>query len=131
MVLWMIKQSMYPLLPPHGSLPGLIDTDLDGFLRRLRSESNALLWAGLVFASIMFISTPLLTVGLPLPACLLRGRTLALHTERIIAHPWYPLRQSMSVVRLAAGMCWGADPAVRAHFRLPPYPPDPGTFRQA
>jgi hypothetical protein len=32
-------------------------------------------------------------------------------------------------VRLSAGMCWGADAAVRARFGLPAYGPDPGTFR--
>jgi hypothetical protein len=32
-------------------------------------------------------------------------------------------------VRLSAGMCWGADSAVRALFNLPPYGPDPGTYR--
>jgi hypothetical protein len=39
------------------------------------------------------------------------------------------LRQALLVVRLIAGMCWGADPRVRACFALEPYPVDPGTFR--
>ena len=68
--------------------------------------------------------TPLFTVGLPLPACLLPGKLLARHSERILSHRVYVLRQAVFLLRLSAGMCWGADEHVRATFALAPYPAD-------
>lgn len=130
-VLWLIKQAMYPLLPRSSHLPGLADTDLDAFLRRLRRESDVVFWSGLWLGALVFAATPLITLGVPLPAFLLPRRLLERHTARIITHPIYLLRQALSVVRLIAGMCWGADPRVRACFELAPYPADPGTFRQS
>jgi hypothetical protein len=128
-VIWLIKQAMYPLLPRSSELPGLVDTDLDSFLRRLRRESNSVFWTGLWLGALVFACTPLITLGVPLPAFLLPRRMLERHTARIIAHRVYLVRQALSVVRLIAGMCWGADPRVRACFALEPYPADPGTFR--
>ena len=117
------------MMPRTPALPGIADTDLDGFLRKLRNESEPLYWTGLVLGSIVFALTPLITIGVPLPAFWLPRGLLDRHAERILAHPVYILRQSALLVRLSAGMCWGADTAVRARFNLPPYGPDPGTFR--
>lgn len=128
-MLWLIKQAMYPLFPRSPELPGLVDTDLDAFLRRLRCEADVVFWLGLLVGALVFACTPLITLGVPLPAFLLPRRLLERHTERIIAHPIYLLRQALAVVRLIAGMCWAADPRVRACFALAPYPADPGTFR--
>ena len=120
---------MYPLLPRSSRLPGLADTDLDAFLRRLRREADFVLWSGLLLGALVFACTPLITLGVPLPAFMLPRRMLERHTARIIAHPVYLLRQALAVVRLIAGMCWAADPRVRACFALAPHPLDPGTFR--
>ena len=81
--------------------------------------------------AIVFAITPLVTLGIPLPAFALPASLLERHAQRILAHPIYVLRQAVFLVRLSAGMCWGADPRVRASFALAPYPPDPGTFRQS
>jgi len=64
-----------------------------------------------------------------LPAFLLPSKLRQLHTERLLSHPIYVVRQGAYLVRLSAGMCWGADPKVREYFALAPYPADPGTFR--
>jgi hypothetical protein len=127
--IWLIEQAMYALFPRFGALPGIAETGLRAFLRRMRREADALFWTGLVCGALIFAITPFLTLGIPLPAFMLSSRLRARHAERIVAHRWYWLRQAMAVVRLSAGMCWGADPSVRAHFELSPYPPDPATYR--
>jgi hypothetical protein len=130
-MLWLIKFAMRTIMPRTGALPGIADTDLDGFLRRMRAEADPLYWLGLVVGAVVFAATPLLTVWLPVPAFFLPRKLLERHAERLLAHPVYLLRQAVFLVRLSAGLCWGADPAVRSRFALAPYPPDPGTFRGA
>jgi fumarate reductase subunit D len=128
-MIWLIKFAMRTMMPPSDSLEGIADTDLDGFLRRMRREADPLFWLGLVAGAVVFAISPLLTVGIPLPAFLLPAGALQRHAERLLAHRIYMLRQAVFLVRLSAGMCWGADPRVRAHFALAPYAADPGTFR--
>jgi hypothetical protein len=130
-MIWLIKFAMFTMMPRTGALPGIEDTDLDGFLRRLRKEADFVFWLGLVVGAIVFAITPLFTIGLPVPAVVLPKKLLARHSERILSHRIYLLRQAVFLVRLSAGMCWGADQTVRARFALPAYPVDPGTFRQS
>jgi hypothetical protein len=130
-VIWLIKFAMRAMMPRTESLPGIADTDLDGFLRRLRKETLTIYWVGLVLGAVIFTVTPLITVGLPLPAFFLPKRLLERHTERILSYPIYLVRQGVFLIRLSAGLCWGADADVRARFALAPYAPDPGTFRQS
>ena len=130
-MIWLIKFAMCTMMPRTPGLPGIGDTDVDGFLRRLKNESDAIYWLGLVLGAIVFMITPLITIAVPLPACWLPQGLLDRHAERLVAHPIYMLRQAAALVRLSAGMCWGADNAVRARFNLPPYGPDPGTFRSS
>jgi hypothetical protein len=128
-VIWLIKFAMCTMMPRTDALPGIINTDLDGFLRKMRREADFMYWLGLAVGAIVFAFSPLITVFVPLPAFLLPKKLLARHSERILAHRIYVLRQAVFLVRLSAGMCWGADEAVRARFALAPYPTDPGTFR--
>jgi hypothetical protein len=130
-LLWLIKFAMRTTMPRASGLPGIGDTDLDGFLRRMRREADFMFWLGLVVGALVFVVTPLVTVLVPLPAFLLPPKLLAKHSARILASPIYPLRQAVFLVRLSAGMCWGADPKVREAFALAPYPTDPGTFRES
>ena len=130
-MIWLIKFAMCTMMPRAGDLPGIAETDLDGFLRRLRRDTTSLYWLGLVLGAVVFTLTPLITIGVPLPAFALPRRALDRHTERILAHPVYVIRQAAFLIRLSSGLCWGADEKVRAHFALPPYPPDPGTFRES
>jgi hypothetical protein len=128
-VIWLIKFAMRTMMPRSEQLPGIDDTDLDGFLARLRKDADPLFWLGLVSGAVLFAFTPLVTIGVPLPAFWLPSKLLDKHANKILAHRIYVLRQGVFLVRLAAGMCWGADPAVRAKFALTPYPADPGSFR--
>ena len=128
-MIWLIKFAMCTMMPRTETLPGIADTDLDGFLRRMRTDAEPLYWLGLVLGAVVFALTPLITIGVPLPAFLLPRGLLEKHAERALSHRVYVLRQGVMLVRLSAGMCWGADPGVRARFDLPPYGPDPGTFR--
>jgi hypothetical protein len=129
-VIWLIKFAMLTMMPRTDSLPGIADTDVDGFLRRMRLDAEPVYWLGLVVGAIVFVLTPLVTVGVPLPAFFLPRKMLERHAERLVMHPVYLLRQAVFLVRLSAGMCWGADTSVRACFALAPYGPDPGTFRE-
>lgn len=128
-MLWLIKFAMRTMMPRSAELPGIEDCDLDAFLRRMRRDADFLYWLGLVAGALVFAFTPLLTVYLPLPAFLLPRKLLARHAEKIAVTNLYVLRNAVFLVRLSAGMCWGADPAVRAKFAMKPYAPDPGTFR--
>jgi fumarate reductase subunit D len=128
-VIWLIKSAMCAMMPRTEKLPGIEDTDLDGFLRKLRADAEPLYWLGLVVGAVVFAITPLITIGVPLPSFLLPRKLLDKHSDRVLAHPSYLIRQGVFLVRLSAGLCWGADPKVRALFALQPYPADPGSFR--
>lgn len=130
-MLWLIRFAMRALMPCTEVLPGIAETEVDGFLLRMRLEADCLYWLGLVVGAVVFASTPLITVGLPLPAFWLPRKLLDRHAERVVSHRLYLVRQAVFLVRLSAGMCWGGDPAVRSRFGLAPYPADPGTFRGA
>ncbi len=119
------------MMPRTATLPGIADTDLDGFLLRMKKDTTLLYWVGLILGAVVFTITPLITIGVPLPAFALPRKALERHTERVLGHPIYLIRQAAFLVRLSAGLCWGADAKVRACFALPPYAPDPGTFKQS
>lgn len=125
----LIRFAMCAMMPRTDTLPGIADTELDAFLVRLRRDSDPLYFLGLIAGAWVFTLSPLVTVYLPLPAFVLPQKLLERHTQRILVHRLYLLRQAVFLVRLSAGMCWGADPKVRALFDLPPYGPDPGTYR--
>ena len=128
-MIWLLCFAMRAMMPRTETLPGIADTDIEGFLRRMRRESEGIYWLGMIAGAVLFTITPLVTIGLPVPAFFLRGRLLERHTDRVLSHRLYLLRQGVFLLRFSAGMCWGADPNVRAAFALPPYPVDPGTFR--
>jgi hypothetical protein len=130
-MIWLIKFAMCTMMPRTATLPGIADTDLDGFLRRLRRDTNFLYWLGLILGAVVFTVSPIITVFVPLPAFFLPKNLLARHSERLLSHPVYVVRQAAFLIRLSGGLCWGADEKVRACFALPPYPADPGTFRQS
>jgi hypothetical protein len=129
--IWLIRFAMCVMMPPIDGLRGIGDTRVDDFLRRMQREAEPLYWLGLVVGAVVFMLSPIVTVYLPVPAVLLPEKLLARHSERIVSHRIYILRQAVFLVRLSAGMCWGADQDVRASFALSPYPGDPGSFRRS
>jgi hypothetical protein len=128
-VTWLILSAMKALYPRTGDLPGVADTGIEEFLRRYRRETSRLIWTGLVFGTFVFTFFPLLTIGVPLPSFLLPRRTLDRYAHAVATHPLYLVRQAIFLVTMAAGLCWGAHPDVRARLALPAYPPDPGGYR--
>lgn len=128
-MLFLIRAAALALYPRTDELPGVIDTDVDTFLRRFKREANGIMWAGVVLGALIFTLTPLLTVYLPLPSFLLTARTLDKHADRIANFPIYLVRQAVIPLKLVAGLCWASHPTVRAKFALPPYPAEPSVWR--
>lgn len=125
----LIRHVLCALMPATETMPGIKDADVDAFLVRFRKESAPLLWIGVVAGSVLFVLTPLITVGLPVPSFLLSARLLDTHAAKIASHPVYLLRQGVFVARLAAGLCWGGSSEVRKRLGVEAYAADPGTFR--
>jgi len=126
---WFIQHAMEAFYPRTETLPGIADTDVAGFLKRYRSDATRLMWLGLVVGTLLFVWTPILTVYWPLPSFLLPKKVLDRHAHRVTSSRLYLLRQAVFLVKLAAGLCWGSHPAVRAKFGMAPYDADPGTWR--
>lgn len=126
---WLLAHALTALYPRTDEFPGIADTGLADFLRRFRRESAPLFRLGLYAAVILFLLTPIATVYLPLPSIWLPRRLLDRHADRIAQIPIYPVRSLILLLKVVAGLCWGADATVRARFGLPPLPPDPDTWR--
>ncbi len=127
--MFLLRSAMCDLLPPASGLPGVAQTDLDGFLARLAREASFTIWATLVVGAVLFVLTPVLTVYVPLPSFLLPRRLRELHADRIVTTRFYLLRQSIFLLKMYACICWGQDSDVRRRLEVAPYPADPGTFR--
>lgn len=126
---WLVRSAICILYPRIDGLPGAEDCDIDAFLRRFRRDSPALMWLGVVLGAWIFHLTPLFTVLVPLPAFLLPRGLRDKHAFRITTGGLYLTRQSVFVLKLAAGLCWGGHPEVRKRLALPALPEDPGTWR--
>jgi len=125
----LIRHVLCALMPATETMPGIVDADVDAFIVRFRKESAPLLWTGVVVGSVLFLLTPIITVGLPVPSIFLSARLLDTHAAKITTHPAYLIRQGIFVARLAAGLCWGGNSNVRQRLGVPAYAADPGTFR--
>jgi hypothetical protein len=126
---WLVRTAIAMLYPRTEHLPGADDCDLDAFLERFRRDSSFLLWFGVVAGAVVFHLSPLFTVFVPLPAFLLPASLADRHAHRIASTNVYLARQLVFVLKIPAGLAWGAHPAVRARFALPPLAADPGTWR--
>ena len=122
---------MVTFYPRSEQFPGLEDMPLDEYIARFRRECAPIMWAGFVIGTLLFHITPLFTVFVPLPAFWLSAETRDRHAQRLAAHPIYYVRQPVFLLKMIAGLLWGADPKVRAALGLPPYPADPGTWRKS
>jgi hypothetical protein len=126
---WLVRAAIVMLYPRTALLPGAEDCDLDDFLERFRRETSALMWLGVVAGAIVFHLSPLFTVFVPLPAFLLPSGLADRHANRISTTNVYLVRQLVFVLKLPAGLAWGANPEVRRRFSLAPLAADPGTWR--
>ena len=115
--------------PSTDELVGLDRMEVVPFLRQMDRDTPLIMRLALLGSILVFLLSPLLTVGLPLPAPLLGKATLQRHVERLAGHRIYLLRQTMMMVKTVAGLLWGADPQVRRALGMDPYRVDPGTWR--
>ena len=129
MLNWLFFHVLSALYPRTADFPGIADTGLADFLPRFRRESAPLFRLGFYAAALLFVLTPILTVYLPVPSFLLPRRLLDRHADRITQLPLYPLRSLLLLLKVVAGLCWGAHPDVRARFGLAPLPADPTDWR--
>lgn len=127
---WIIF-SLIASVPRYQDLPGIADTKVEAFLEKLQAEAPGTFYLGLRVASIIFVLSPLLTVGIPLPAQWLSKSKLNKHAEKISESPIMLIRQMMMVQKMMAGLCWGEDEKVRAYYGMEPYQENPGTWRQS
>lgn len=125
----LLIHSLAALYPRTEHFPGIADTGVVEFLRRFRREAAPLLRLGLYAGCLLFVLGPLFTVYVPLPSFLLPRRLLDRHADRIAQVRPYAVRSLVMLLKMIAGLCWGADAQVRARFGLPPLPADPQEWR--
>ncbi len=128
-MLWLLRSAIVMTYPRTPAMPGIEDCGLDAHLEQFKRETPFLIWFGTVMGAVLFHLTPLITVYLPLPAFLLPAKLKDRHASRIYGTRIYLLRQAVFLVKLCAGLCWGADPEVRKRLALAPLGKDPGTWR--
>lgn len=130
-MLWLIRFSFCALYPRTSHLPGIADTGVRRFIVRFRRETTPVMRLGISLGALLFVLSPLFTIGVPLPAFWLPKRALDRHAHKIANTSIYVVRQLVFLLKMVASFCWGAHPTVRASFNLPALPPDPGTLRTA
>ncbi len=126
---WLVKRAALAFYPRTVALPGAGDCALDEQLLQLRKEGPPILWLSLVFGAVLFMLTPLFTLGVPLPAFLLPPSWLDKHASRLSTTRFYLLRQAMLGLKFAASLAWGRDAEVRRALGIAPYAEDPERFR--
>lgn len=127
---FLVRSAICALYPRTEDLPGAADCDIDAFLKRFQEETTSLVWLGVVIGALVFHLTPILTVFVPLPARLLPKRLLDRHAHAIGSSRSYLVRQAIFVLKLPAGLSWGAHPRVRERFALAPLEPDSDQWRK-
>ncbi len=118
---YLVRHVLCALMPSGGELPGVADTDLDGFLATYREQATPLVVLGLMAGSAVFVVTPVLTLRRPVLSTMLEPEQLDEHANAIASHPIYLVRQAIMVPKMVAGMCWGSDPKVREMLNHEPY----------
>ncbi len=117
------------IFPPTEALPGVAETDLRAFLRDLKANAPPLMRLGLFAATLVFMITPIITVYLPVPAFLLRGRLLERHVTKLVSHRVYVIRQVVFLLKMVGGLCWGEHADARRRLGRPELPADPRSWQ--
>ncbi len=126
---WLTKQAMELVMPSGGRLKGIGETDMDGFLDAWEADAPAAFRWGLVAGSALVMASPVLTIGVPLPANALSPRKRDEHIYKLSMHPVYMVRQVSFIVKMVAGLAWGQDPDIRRDCGVVAQGDDPGTWR--
>jgi hypothetical protein len=126
---WFTRFAIEAIFPSTEALPGVAETDLGPFLKDVRANAPPLMRIGLTAATFVFMISPILTVYLPVPAFVLRGRLLERHASRLLNHRSYVLRQIVYLLKMVGGLCWGEHAEARRRLGRPALPPDPRTWQ--
>jgi hypothetical protein len=126
---WLIRSAMRDMYPRTEHFPGIAECGDTEFIARFRRETSFLLWLGVVAGTWLYVLTPVLTVYVPLPSFLLPAALRDRHAQRITSTRIYLLRQAIFVLKMVAGLCWGASADVRQKIGLSPYLPDTEGYR--
>lgn len=126
---WFIQYALRTILPGGTGIKGVEETDLAPFLVQFRREAPWLMRFGLWISTWIYLWSPILTVYVPLPLFLLPRAWREKHAFRAATHRWYLMRQTMLMLKMVAGLCWGQDSDVRSQLGVPLLNGDPGTFR--
>lgn len=116
------------ILPSTDRLPGLDVLDTKPQLRAILSEAPLSIVLALYGSVLLFMITPVLTIGWPLPAFALSRRNVDRHARHAAGHRLYLMRQAMLMIKTIAGLIWGGHATVRQALKIKAYGPDPGTF---
>lgn len=126
---FLLRFAICAMLPASDGLPGVGDLDPGAFVAKFRRDTTRLLWVTAVGCAALFMVSPLITIGVPLPAIALPAGLLDRHAAAMADHRVYLVRQAAFLIKMIGGLHWGADPTVRARFALQAYPPDPAGWR--
>lgn len=119
------------IFPSTAAIPGLDVIDSKPMIRQLTAEAPITIRVTLWVSVLLFQVTPLLTLGIPLPARWLSDARVDAHAQRLATSNIYLLRQIMLMLKTIGGLCWGAAPDVRQKLTLPLYEADSGRWRQS
>ncbi|MBR59294.1 MAG: hypothetical protein CMH54_14920 [Myxococcales bacterium] len=126
---WFIQYALRTILPSGAGIKGVEETNLAAFLRQYRREAPPLMRLGLWLTTWIYLWSPILTIYVPLPLFFLPRSLREKHAFRAATHRWYLMRQSMLMLKMVAGLCWGQDQEVRSGLGVPLLEGDPGTFQ--
>ena len=129
-VVWLLRTAMMPMMPARDDLPGLEREPLDSYLRRFLAEANAATILGVSLAAMVFLVSPLITIGIPLPSCWLSEQQVDRHAHKVSTSPLYLVQQAIFLLKMYAGFAWGEQQAVRESLALAPYPAHQPAWRQ-
>ncbi len=122
-----VRFALVAFYPRVDDLPGLAELGVEDKIAALRRESTLLFWTGIVAAAVFFQLSPIVTLGIPLPAVWLTEDQLDRHAYKLATFPVYVIRQLVVLLKLMAGVFWGESKEIRAFIHLPAYGADPGT----
>lgn len=127
----LLRFAVAAMFPGSDRFPSAAALGLDAFVRRFLRETSWTMWLACIGSALAFVASPVLTISVPLPAFLLPARLLDRHAGAMADHRIYLVRQAAFLLKMVAGLHWGAHPEVRSRLGLAPYPADPGSWRQA
>lgn len=114
------RRRLAPLLAAMLGEPADIAADVAAFFASYLGRAPLLAAVGLRLMVWALVWMPLAFVGRPRPASALPPAVLARYLARWTGSRFYLVREGFFLVKTVALLGWGAHPAVRARFSMPP-----------